>query len=378
MPSVHVAQINFPPVPADVSHAQIIEQWHSLADIAEAVASADVQVTVIQASTRTERIVRHGIDYRFIDIGTDTAPASRAQRYAACLEELDVDLVHAHSLGFADEAFAIAQCRPGLPYILQDHADRIPRWWRRLQARRWYAAAAGVAFTAAAQARPWLDVGLFGALLPVFAIPESSNRFSPGSRAQARQRTGLYGDPCVLWVGHLAPGKDPLTALDGVARAAERLPGLRLYCVFGKAPLLDAVQQRIDGDTRLRGRVQLLGKVSHAEVETLLQAADLFLAASLGESCGYAAMEALACGLPTVLSDIPSFRALTGGGRIGQSFPCGDVARLADALVAAAAVRQSAAQVRAHFDAHLSFVAVGRLWADAYAHVLEHRRRRAG
>ncbi|HEY9130284.1 MAG TPA: glycosyltransferase family 4 protein [Dyella sp.] len=375
---MRVAQINFLPVPAEVSHARIVEEWHSLADIAEAVASADVRVTVIQASTRTERIVRNGIDYRFIDIGTDTAPASRALRYSACLDELDVDVVHAHSLGFADEAFAIGQRRPGLPQILQDHADRVPPWWRRLQARRWYTAAAGVAFTAAAQAQPWLDAGLFGALLPVFAIPESSNRFSPGSRMQARERTGLYGDPCVLWVGHLTSGKDPMTALEGVARAVERLPGLRLYCAFGRAPLRDAVQRRIDGDARLQGRVQLLGKVPHADIETLLQAADLFLAASLGESCGYAAMEALACGVPTVLSDIPSFRALTDGGRVGQLFPCGDAARLADALVSVATIRPSVSQVRAHFDAHLSFAAVGRLWADAYAHVLEHRRRRVG
>jgi hypothetical protein len=33
--------------------------------------------------------------------------------------------------------------------------------------------------------------------------------------------------------------------------------------------------------------------------------------------------------------------------------------------------------VRAHFDAKLSFAAVGRQWADAYAQVRDDRRRKA-
>jgi glycosyltransferase involved in cell wall biosynthesis len=235
-----------------------------------------------------------------------------------------------------------------------------------------------VAFTSAGLARPFVRTGLLGAATRVFEIPESSSRFTPGDRAWARTESGLYGDPCLLWVGHLSRGKDPLTVLEGVARATPRLPGLQLWCAFGSAPLIDAVRQRIRRDPRLAGRVHLLGKVAHARVETLMRAADLFVSGSRSESCGYAALEAMACGAVPVLTDIPSFRALTGGGRIGMLWPCGRPGRLADALVRAATERPTPAQVRAHFDAELSFAAVGRRWTAAYAQLLIDAWRSAG
>jgi len=117
--------------------------------------------------------------------------------------------------------------------------------------------------------------------------------------------------------------------------------------------------------------------VPHARIETLLRAADLFVSGSRAEGSGYAALEALACGVTPVLTDIPAFRALTGNGRIGHLWPCGDSKRLADELFLAATGRASSQQVRAHFDATLSFEAVGRLWSEAYSQVLDGWRRRA-
>jgi len=182
----------------------------------------------------------------------------------------------------------------------------------------------------------------------------------------------------VLWVGHLNSNKDPLTVLEGVAQAVAQLPGLQLWCVFGDAPLLGDVRQRIDGDPRLAGRVHLLGKVTHAKVEQLMRAADVFVSGSHAEGSGYALLEALACGVVPAVTDIPSFRALTDGGRIGKLWPCGDAAALAAALLAVVGSgRMPPARVRAHFDAALSFAAVGRQWAEAYAQVREDRRRGA-
>ncbi|MCW0462902.1 D-inositol-3-phosphate glycosyltransferase [Xanthomonas sacchari] len=174
----------------------------------------------------------------------------------------------------------------------------------------------------------------------------------------------------MLWVGHLSEGKDPLTVLDGVARASEQLSGMQLFCAFGDAPLLPVVQQRIQADPRLAGRVHLLGRMEHAQIQTLMRAADLFVSGSLGESCGYAALEAYACGTVPVLTDIPAFRALSDGGRVGALWPCGDAERLATSLLQASRDGPSRALVRAHFDAQLSFAAVGRRWARAYAQLL--------
>lgn len=376
---MHVAQINFPRAPSDCTAEQLFERWPSLADIPEAAASAGTRVSVVQAATREERVTRHGVDYYFTDVNEASDVAARASRFARVLGEIEADLLHVHGLAFAEDAFAISQSLPELPILFQDHADRPPRWWwHRSKWRRWYGTASGVVFTAPAMVRPFTQAGLFGPLTQFFAIPESSSRFGLGSRVEARAAMGLHGDPCVLWVGHLAAGKDPLTVLDGVAQAALRLPGLQLWCAFGNAPLFDEVRARIDRDPRLAGRVHLLGKVPHARIQTLMQAADFYVSGSHAESCGYALLEALASGVTPVVTDIPSFRALTGDGRVGHLWPPGDAERLAESLVRAASAPRSPAQVRAHFDATLSFAAVGRQWADAYAQVLDGRLRRVG
>lgn len=375
---MHVAQLNFVPAPDGLGIEALLQRWPSLADIAELAAGAGIRVSVLQAASCAGHWMRNGVDYHFVDLGEARAVESRARRFADVLGALHADVLHAHGLGFVEEATAIARhVSPPSPVLFQDHADRLPRWWRRPRQRRCFAAASGVAFTSLDQARPFMAAGLFSASTRLFAIPESSSRFMPGDRSDARTATGLYGDPCVLWVGRLTRGKDPLTVLEGVALAASRLPGLRLWCAFGAAPMLREVRTRIADDPRLNGRVLLLGEVPHARIELLLRAADLFVSGSRAEGSGYAVLEALACGITPVLTDIPAFRALTGNGRIGHAWPCGDAMRLAGALFAATNSRTSQQQVRGHFDATLSFAAVGRLWVNAYTQVLEDARRRA-
>lgn len=370
MPALHVAQINFQPVPEGHVPAEVLELWPSLVDVAEAVASAGVQVSVLQASTHAEHVLRNDIGYHFTGMRRADSARHQGRRFASLLREIKADVLHVHGLGFAEQAFAVSRCMPDLPIIFQDHADRPPRWWQRQQWRRWYAAASGVAFTSTELAHPFTRADLFGPQARLFAIPESSSRFTRGSRAHAWTETGLYGAPCILWVGHLSAGKDPLTVLEGVAQATSQLPDLQLWCAFGSAPLLDVVRRRIDDDPRLAGRVHLLGKVEHARIELLMRAADIYVSGSLAESCGYALLEALACGVTPVVTDIPSFRALTSGGRVGRLWPRGDATRLAEALVASGANRATPERVRAHFDAELSFAAVGRQWAGAYEQVL--------
>jgi glycosyltransferase involved in cell wall biosynthesis len=138
---------------------------------------------------------------------------------------------------------------------------------------------------------------------------------------------------------------------------------------------MDDVQARVRAHPELAGRVHFLGSVPHARVETLMRATDVFVSGSRAESCGYALLEAMACGATPVVTDIPSFRALTAEGRVGRLWPAGDSARLAAALLDAWIRKMPRDEVRRHFDDHLSFAAVGRRWAEAYARTRDLRAR---
>jgi len=374
---LHTVQVSFFADPAGRPAAQLLDAWPTLVDVAEAAQRGGSRVSVVQASSRRESLQRNHVSYHFLPFGETPSAVRRNAALRTLLHALEPDIFHVHGLNFPLQVPSLAALAPGVPIILQDHASRPPRPWRRSAWRRGLSVAAGVSFCALEQSQAFSEARLLGAQTRVYEIPESTSRFSPGNQADARRLTGLAGEPAVLWVGHLDDNKDPLTVLQGVSLAARSLPKLQLTCCFGSAPLLERVQQRIAADSNLRGRVQLLGRVSHEQVEQLMRAADLFVLGSHREGSGYALIEALSCGLPPVVTDIPSFRSLTGGGAVGKLWRCDDPEALSQALLSAAAPANEAqrATVRAHFERELSFEALGRKLGAMYADVLERRRR---
>lgn len=369
---MHVLQISFFVDARRRAPEQLLRDWHTLERIAGAVATAAERVTVVQASLSEGRVSRHGVDYVFVAPDRPGALLAGSTSFAKLLRELAPDVVHVHGLGFAREVLALRHLMPRIPILLQDHADRLPRLWRRAPMRRAMACIDGTSFCARAQAEPFVRAGMLPSRVRVFEIPESTSAFRAGDASAARAATGVHGDPAVLWAGHLDRNKDPLTVLDGAAAAAAELPGLQLWCCFGSAPLLPAVEARLARDPALRARVHLLGRVPHERVEQLMRAADLFVHGSHREGGSTVLIEALATGLLPVVTDIPSSRALLGDGAVGFLWQRGDPLSLRDALKQAAAVAGAAgrARVLAHFEQHVSSRAVGRKLAAAYAQIV--------
>lgn len=369
---LHAAHISFFSDPHGRRPGELLEAWPSLVDVAEAAAAGPTRVTVIQACSHRERIEHNGIPYHFLPFGHRRSTPSGRAEFHELLRRIAPDVLHVHGLGFPQQLLALARAMPGMPILVQDHASGPPRIWRRPAWRRGLAVVRGFAFCSRAQARPFVELGIIPRQATVFEIPESTSRFVPGDRDEARRSTGIDGNPALLWVGHLDGNKDPLTVLDGLSFAVSRLPGLQLWCCFGKATLMREMQARIDGDPMLAGRVNLIGQVPHERIELLMRAADIFVLGSHREGSGYSLIEALACGLPPAVTDIPSFRALTGEGTVGRLWPCDDPVALGEAIVAVASRPRHAlrAQARAHFDAQLSFAALGRKLGAAYQQLL--------
>lgn len=351
---------------------QLLVDWATTPHIAEAAQAAGVDVAVLQQHREHCRVERAGIGYHFLPL----LNPSGAGLSPACLQLLAAlrpQVLHLHGLGFGALARALAQACPGVPLVIQHHAERVATrpwlWWRQ---RQTLALARGFMVCAPEQAQAFARRRALGRACRVYEVVESSCHFEPRDRAAAQARTGLRGSPCLLWLGHLNANKDPLTVLDGIERASERLPGLQLWMCFGEAPLLAEVKARVAGSSLL-GRVHLMGRVPHAEVEWLLSAADILVQGSHHEGSGYAVIEALACGTAPVVTRIPSFRALVGDCPAAQLWPTGDAAALADALVAAAAWTHEDRRraVRARFDAALSPQQLGRQLRSAYEDLLQ-------
>lgn len=354
----------------------LLEAWFTLVDVASAVARAGADVSVVQAAAQEDLVDRDGVHFHFVRarlptrahraLGLWATPLSRS--VFGAVRARHPQAVHFHSLAFPRHVRALARTMPKVPVLVQDHGDGVARPLGRDLYRRGLSGIAGVAFTSADQATPFRAAGIIAEDVPAFVVPESSSRFTPGDQRAARDASGLTGEPCLLWIGHLNSNKDPLTILDALSEVASELPGVRLWCVFRNAPLLREVEARVGSDPRLAGRVHLLGARPRETIETLLRAADFFVLGSRREGSGFSVIEALACGTPPLVTDIPSFRQLTRGGSVGALFPVGDASALASAVLKAAAADRAARrrETRRHFDEHLSFEVLGRSLLAAY------------
>src|SRR3546814_7323786 len=86
--TLHVVQANLLPAPERRAHAEVLDQWHSLVDIAEIAASAGVRVSVVQASSRQDHLVRNGIEYHRSEEHTSELQSLMRISYAVfCLKK---------------------------------------------------------------------------------------------------------------------------------------------------------------------------------------------------------------------------------------------------------------------------------------------------
>jgi glycosyltransferase involved in cell wall biosynthesis len=346
----------------------LLDAWPTLPGLASAVARAGFRVSVVQPARRDAAFARDGVSYHFVaerpalyGRGTPGSVPVRAPAAASltAISRLAPSVIHVNGLGVPAHARRLKKRWPMTPILAQDHADRPPPPWRRVAARRGIRAFDAVAFTAREQAEPFIRTRMFPPDLPVYEVPESSTDFICGDREEAREATGLHGDPCLLWLGRLNANKDPLTVLDGFAAAAPRLPDAHLWCCYGEAPLLSEVRHRIARGPQLAGRVHLLGPRPHRQIETLLQAADALVQGSHREGSGYAVIEAMACGATPVVTEIPSFRRLAGD--VGLLWTPGNAGSLRAALLRLMEVlgTEHRERIRRRFERALSWEAVG-------------------
>ncbi|WP_020177787.1 MSMEG_0565 family glycosyltransferase [Methylopila sp. M107] len=133
-----------------------------------------------------------------------------------------------------------------------------------------------------------------------------------GREPSLRARLGLKGAPLILSVGGVEGRKNTVRLLEAFAQARRLLPGAQLV-IAGGATLLDhsAYTRAFDealAKLALPGEaVVLTGAIPDADMPALYRLADVLAFPSVTEGFGLAALEAMACGTPVVVSSIAPF-----------------------------------------------------------------------
>ena len=116
------------------------------------------------------------------------------------------------------------------------------------------------------------------------------------------------GVPRILFVGRLSAGKQVGLLMDAFSSVYERTNSILIIC--GKGEEEANLRARVERDKGLRGRVVFL--LYQENVWGLMKACQLYVSLSMFEGCPNAVIEAMVCGLPLVLSDVPQHREIAG------------------------------------------------------------------
>ena len=358
-----------------------------LRELPSALAARGHEVTVVHLSSRDALLVIKGATHRFIPSprllhraaaalgGITRRPPSFFEwprSLPALLRSLNPDVVHVHG---TQQHVSLARLRralpPGASLVVHYHGGSPTRrpGLRSLQ-RRNLRSAAAVLFTTREQADEFARAGMLSDAAAAETFVETSSDFRWMDRREARSRMGMIGEPVYLSAARLHPVKDPLTVLRGFEIILARQPGARLYHYYLTDELLPELRAFAAQRPALRDAVHFRGRADRDEMERVFNSADILLQASRREFSGCAVLDAMACGVIPVVSDLPSFRAIAG--EHGAYFPVGDAGELArralGAMCAGDPVARSTA-VRAYFEHELSFDAMARKLEALYAGV---------
>ena len=195
-------------------------------------------------------------------------------------------------------------------------------------------------------------------------------RFDPDLRE--RLAPAQRFDALVLHVSNFRPVKRVDVALE-VFRAIRRRVRAK-FILVGDGPVRADIERRV-AEYGLTGEVAFVGE--ELDLVPLLSAADLFLLPSAQESFGLAALEAMACGVPVVASNVGGLPEIIEDGVTGFLCPPDAVDAMADRSVEvlidaarhASIARAAAEAVRSRYCADR----IVPLYEDAYRDVLRGR-----
>jgi glycosyltransferase involved in cell wall biosynthesis len=180
-----------------------------------------------------------------------------------------------------------------------------------------------------------IELGAGAETIEVVGNGIDTTRFYPVDRAAARRKHGLPADAVVLVsVGALVERKGMHRVIDCLPALIERHPGLHYLIVGGASPEgdnraeLDAQAARLG----LSDRVHFAGALPSDDLKWALSAADVFVLATRNEGWANVFLEAMACGLPVVSTDVGGNAEVVCRAELGAIVPFGDGAALRQAL----------------------------------------------
>jgi glycosyltransferase involved in cell wall biosynthesis len=285
-------------------------------------------------------------------------------RLVGLIREIKPDLVQT-ALTQMDVLGGAAALLTRTPWVLQERSSAphyVAGWKNRLRSRLG-ARADAIVSNSAEGVDYWHSQG--ATRVPLHVIPNGIPLDEiEDAGPEGADGLGLSGTrKLVLYAGRMDGGKNVGNLIAALAQIADDVPFSAVLC--GDGPLRPSLEQ-LAGELGIRDRLVFPGYVENPWA--LMKRADVFAFVSRFEGSPCVVMEAMACGCPLVVSDIPSHREILDDRSacfVNPEEPAEIAAAVKSTLSSGEAALARAASARARV-AGLSFETMARRYEQLY------------
>lgn len=283
----------------------------------------------------------------------------RLHRY---IKNLKPDLVFIHGLIFPLQVIQLRRLLGKKPLIIvQHHAEKpFPGFKKMLQTKADRHINAYF-FTSEEMGMEWVRAGIIKNKKKIFGVMEGSSTFHVTDKNSSLLNTEAHGHPIFLWVGRLDANKDPITVVKAFLQFIKHQPAARLYMIYQSEEKLQEIKTILDTYDTMKS-ISLVGMVPHHQLGAWYNSADFILSGSHYEGSGIAVCEAMSCGAIPVITNIMSFRSMTGHGKCGILYEPGNENDLLSALmrIKELDIERERGKILQQFHEMLSFEAIAK------------------
>jgi glycogen synthase len=174
---------------------------------------------------------------------------------------------------------------------------------------------------------PASKIGIFPNGIQLDTRPE----FSPEEKALVRERYVTKDQKLILFVGRMVHEKGGRYLVEAMPHLLGNLPNAKAVLV-GRGPYLEELQRRSQ-KLGVAKQVHFTGYLPEEELQALIRVADIGAFPSLYEPFGIVALEAMAAGVPIVVSDVGGLAEIVADEYSGLKVPPQSGAHLAWAIL---------------------------------------------
>ena len=168
----------------------------------------------------------------------------------------------------------------------------------------------------------------------IIVIPNGIDleRFQNLSREEARNKLQIKADDkIIIFVGSLRPVKGVKYLIKAMKIVRQKEPNARLILIGNGEEKQDLV--KLTGDLNLGNLITFVGKIPNEKVPEYMAASNVFVLPSLSEGFPLVSLEAMACGLPIVVSRVCGLPEIVEDGKNGFLVESGNPEQIAEKVL---------------------------------------------